>query len=145
MLAHDLRIEAAGAITGHLDFDFTHGIGEHGFRAGAVAGVAPVASDRIVLVIAQVIRELFFERGLHHGLGQRLEHPIGGVGERDPAGLGSAHQFPGGRQLLRCRRAGHQHIIVGIGCCCHSPMVSVIMDPSRQAHARRVGPLTPKF
>ena len=70
MLAHDLRIEAAGAITGHLDFDFTHGIGEHGFRAGAVAGVAAIAARRVVLRIAEMLIHLDLQPRLQDLLGE---------------------------------------------------------------------------
>ena len=68
-LADQLRLEAAGSVPRHLDFDRPD-VGQHGFRAGAVAGVATVAAGRVVLGVAEVIVHFAFDRGLHHCLRQ---------------------------------------------------------------------------
>jgi hypothetical protein len=71
-LRHQLRLEAALAVPGHLDLDLTRVRLEALLRA-AVARVAAVAALRRVLLIAQMLRELAFQRALEQPLRQVLE------------------------------------------------------------------------
>jgi hypothetical protein len=66
-LAHDVRLEAALHVPGHLDLDRPD-IGQHGLRPGAVAAVAAVLPRRIVLVVPEVIGDLALQGGLQHPL-----------------------------------------------------------------------------
>ena len=45
-------------------------------RPHPVAGVAAVAADRIVLVIAEMLRHLLLQRGLQHPFGQLVQQPV---------------------------------------------------------------------
>jgi hypothetical protein len=52
-LCHDLGLEVAVPVPRNLDLDRAD-VGEHGLRTVPVAGVAPVAPCRVVLVVAEV-------------------------------------------------------------------------------------------
>jgi hypothetical protein len=70
-LLDDLRFEGAVAVAGHC---YLHGsdVGEYGLASFAVAGVAAVLADRIMLVIAELVGDLALESGLQQPLGQLL-------------------------------------------------------------------------
>ena len=85
-LSHDHRLEAALPIPRHLNGDLT-GVGQDRLGAFPVAGVAPVPTDRIVLVIAQMISHLLLQGGFEHRLGERFQQPAR-TGQRDPLGAG---------------------------------------------------------
>ena len=95
---HDHRLEAAVAVPRYLDGDLTR-VGQHRFGAFPVAGVAPVSTDRIVLVVAEMLGHLLLQRGLEHGLGQCFQQPAW-TGQRDPLGAGLMDQLLSGGKLL---------------------------------------------
>jgi hypothetical protein len=73
-LAHDLRLEGALHIAGHLDLDRPD-VSQHGLRPGAIAAVPGVLPRRIVLVIAEVAGDLALQGGFQNPLGQLLQQP----------------------------------------------------------------------
>ena len=72
---HDLRGERCVGIPRHVDLDRAD-LGQHRLRPNPVAGVAAVPADRIVLVIAEMHRHLFLERGLQHPFGQLVQQSV---------------------------------------------------------------------
>jgi hypothetical protein len=68
---HDLRLEAAVAITRRFEVDFP-GITPYGFGCGAIAGVASAAAIRIVLGIAEVLFQFEFQESLERVLHQHF-------------------------------------------------------------------------
>jgi len=103
-LGHDHRLEAAVAIPRHFDRDLT-GVGQHRLGAFPVAGVAPVPTGRIMLVIAQMLSYLLLQGGLDHRLGQCFQQSAR-TGQRDPLGAGLPDQLLGRGQLLSRGRIG---------------------------------------
>jgi hypothetical protein len=101
-LGHDHRLEAAVAVPRHLDGDLTR-VGQDRFGAFPVAGVTPVPTGRIVLVIAKMLRHLLLQGGLQHRLGQCFQQPAR-TGQRDPLGARLPDQLLGRSQLLSRRR-----------------------------------------
>jgi len=73
-LAHDLRLETAITIAGHVN-RYRADLGQHRLTTGAVTTVATIAAGRIVLVVAQVVGDLTLQRRLQHPLGQLLQQP----------------------------------------------------------------------
>ncbi|BCL25110.1 hypothetical protein GCM10017668_69530 [Streptomyces tuirus] len=73
-LPDDLRLERARSVTRHLDLDRPD-VGQHGLGPAPVAGVAAAPAGRIVLLIAEVIGDLAFQRRLQDPLGQLLQQP----------------------------------------------------------------------
>ena len=73
-LLDDLRREAAVTVPGHGDVDRAD-VSQQGLGPQPVAGVAAVTAGRVVPVVAEVIVDLAFERGLHHQLRQLLQQP----------------------------------------------------------------------
>jgi len=100
---------------GHGDFH-RPGIGEHGLGAVATAGIAAVTAGRIILLIAQVIIQLAFQRALDHHFHQPPQQAAP-AGQRPPAGAGPigtpADQLLIGRRQLHpvpapaCRHVSH--------------------------------------
>jgi hypothetical protein len=56
-LGHDHRLEAAVAVPRYLHGDLTR-VGQHRFGAFPVAGVAPVPTERIMPVVAEMLSHL---------------------------------------------------------------------------------------
>jgi hypothetical protein len=108
-LLDDLRLEGAVPVAGHGYLHRSH-VGQHGLGAFAVAGVTAILARRIMLVIAEVIADLTFERGLQQPLGQLLQQPAL-TGQPQALGLSPAHQLVdqlvvhGLRRHSRCRLA----------------------------------------
>jgi hypothetical protein len=90
-LLDDLRFEGAFAVAGHDDLHRTD-VGEYGLASFAVAGVAAVLADRIVLVIAELVGDLALQGGLQQPLGQLLQQPAL-TGQLQTLGLRPAHQL----------------------------------------------------
>src|SRR5664280_2093337 len=63
-LAHDLRLERTLTVSGDGDLHLTAGVGDHRLRPVPVARVVQVPADRIRLVVAQMLAELFLQRRL---------------------------------------------------------------------------------
>jgi hypothetical protein len=97
-LRHNHRLEAALAIPGHRDGDLTR-VGQHRLGAFPVARVTAVPTNRIVLVIAQMLSQLLLQGGLDHRLGQRFQQPAR-TRQRHPLGAYLPDQLLGRRQLL---------------------------------------------
>jgi len=74
-LPHDLRGEARIGVSRHVDLDRAD-LSQHRLRANPVARVPTVPTHRIMLVIAQMLRHLLFERCLQHPLGQLVQQPV---------------------------------------------------------------------
>jgi hypothetical protein len=74
-LGHDLWLEGGVAVPRHVDPDRPdlsgHRLGPH-----TVAGVPATRTSGIVLVIAEVVDDLTFQRRLQHPLGQLLQQTI---------------------------------------------------------------------
>jgi len=109
-LTHDHRLEPAVAVPRHLDLHRTD-LGEHRLGSGAVAGVAVIALDRVVLGIAQVLAHLRLQGGLKHRLGQPRQQPTG-ADQLDPLGAGAVHELLNELLLInlsrqRLDRLGH--------------------------------------
>src|SRR5664279_257473 len=90
-LAHDLRLERTLTVSGDGDLHLTAGVGDHRLRPVPVARVPQVPADRIRLVVAQMLAELFLQGRLQNRLGQRLQQPTR-AGQRRPLILGLADQ-----------------------------------------------------
>src|SRR4029078_1494904 len=73
-LLDQLRIEAALAVTRHLD-GYRTCLRQDGFAALAVTGIAAVPAGRIMLAVAEVIFELAIERRFDHHLRQLRQQP----------------------------------------------------------------------
>ena len=73
-----------------------------------------VPTDRIVLVIAQMLRHLLLERGLQHLLGQPGQQPAR-AHQVDTLGAGLRNQLLGHALLIQ-RRLGQLLLLL---CCCH--------------------------
>jgi len=86
-LLDQLRFEGAVAVAGDVDVDLAAAVGQHRLGPLPVAGVGSVAALDGVLVVAEVISELFLDHGLRH----RLEQPVR-TGQRDPRGSGLTDQ-----------------------------------------------------
>jgi hypothetical protein len=74
-LAHDLRLEAAVPVPWHADLHRAE-VGDDGLGAGTVAAVARLASTALVLVVAEMVGDFAFQRGLQHQPGQPAEEPV---------------------------------------------------------------------
>jgi hypothetical protein len=61
--------KAGVAVARNLDLHRSD-LGQHRLDAGAVAGVAAIAPDRVMALIAQMLAHLRFQGGLKHRLGQ---------------------------------------------------------------------------
>ena len=90
------RLEAGIPVPRHGDFH-RPGIGEHGFLAVAVTGIAAVTAVRVILPVAEVIIELALQSALDHHLGQFAQQAAL-AGQLQPAGAGPLGQLP--QQLL---------------------------------------------
>ncbi len=90
-LLDDLRFEGAVTVARHR---YLHraDVGQHGLGAFAVAGVAAVLAGRVVLVIAEMVRDLAFQSGLQQPLGQLLQKPAF-TRQLQPLRLGPVHQL----------------------------------------------------
>ena len=73
-MATILGSKVASRSRGHVDLDRAD-LGQHGLRPVPVAGVAAVAAGRVVAVVAQVVGDLAFQRGLDQALGELGEQP----------------------------------------------------------------------
>jgi hypothetical protein len=73
-LGHDLRVEGAGPIPGHLQVHVP-GLGEQPLGRGPVARVAAAPTGRIASLIAQMVGQLLSQRPLQHRLGHLLQQP----------------------------------------------------------------------
>ena len=73
-LTDQLRLETASPVPRDTELHRTD-VGEHGLGAVAVAVV--VRADPLMRLVAQVLGHLLVQSGLDHGLGQRLEQPVG--------------------------------------------------------------------
>jgi hypothetical protein len=100
-LAHDLRLEAAVAVAGHLDLHRAD-LGQHRLGPAPVAGVATISARRVVLAVAEVSVQLTFQRCLQHQLRQ-LRQQAALAGHAQPLGTGPGHQP--GHELLIYHRA----------------------------------------
>jgi len=74
-LGHDLRLEAAVAITRHLDLDRPV-LGQHRLGGGPVAVVARPPAGGIALLVAEMVRQLGAQRTLEQRLLELLEKAI---------------------------------------------------------------------
>ena len=86
------RLEAGLPVSRHADFHLT-GLGEHGLRPVAIAGIAAIMARRTMLAVAEMV----IQRALHHHLGQLVEQPAR-AGLLQPAGAGPLGKLP--QQLL---------------------------------------------
>lgn len=75
-LPDDHRLERPVAVPGHVDLHIAERVGQQRLRPFPVPGVAPVATSRLVLVVAEALGHLLIQRGLDHRLGQRLEQTM---------------------------------------------------------------------
>lgn len=89
-LAHQLGVEAAVAVAGHVELDRAD-LGDHRLGAGPVAGVPSVAPGRVVAGVAEMLVHLRFQAGLEDLLGQIVEQPAR-AHELDPLCPGLFHQ-----------------------------------------------------
>ncbi len=105
-LLHDLRLERARHIPGHLHLDRAN-VGQHGLRPGPVAAVAAVPALGIVLLVAEVIGDLALQGRLQHPLGQHLQQPAL-PGQLQPLGPGPVHEHRN-QLLVRRGRDGLRH------------------------------------
>jgi hypothetical protein len=90
-LADDRRIEGAVPVPGHIDLHRPD-LGQHRLGPGAVAGVVPVAPDRVVLVVAEAPGDLLLQGRLEHSLGQPGQESAG-ADQIDPFEHGLIHQL----------------------------------------------------
>ena len=74
VLRHNLRLEAPVAVPWRLQRDFAE-LTFHRFRAGPIARVPTVVSSRIVLLVAQVVRQFRVHGSLDQRLGELLQQP----------------------------------------------------------------------
>jgi hypothetical protein len=124
-LLDDLRLDGAVAVAGHCNLHRSD-IGQHGLGAFAVAQVAAVPARGIVLVIAEVIRDLALKSGLQQPLGQLLQQSAL-TGQLQALGLGTAYQLvdqpvvhglrPHSRRRLGSLLLGH--VLTGHRCTFH--------------------------
>jgi hypothetical protein len=97
-------------VAGYLDVhwpDLGHRLG-----TSAVAGVAPIAAHRVVLVISQGAGSSRFQRGSSTDLVSRVSRPPEATSSI-PAGTGLLHQFLGELQLIILSR--HRLVTVTTG------------------------------
>ena len=104
-LLHDHWVERGFTVTRHVDLHVAAGIGQHRLGPLPVPGVAPVAANRFVLVVAEMLAHLLIERGLDHRLRQRLQQPVR-PGQRDPTVTSLPDQLAGRLQFLSRRLCG---------------------------------------
>ncbi len=90
---HDLRLERAVPVAGHLDLHRAD-IGEHGLGPVPVAGVPAVAADRVVLGIAQVGVHLTVQGRFQHALGHPAQQPAR-TGQPQPFRTGLLSELAG--------------------------------------------------
>ena len=74
-LLHDLRIERRAGVPRHVDLHRPD-LGQHGLRAGAVAGVPAPAPGHVVLFVSEVFVHFRFQRGLQDVLRQPVQQPV---------------------------------------------------------------------
>ena len=110
VLGHDLRLEAALPVARHLDRHLAEVTLQH-LAALAVAGVALGVADRVVLLMAQVLGHLGFQRPLHQQFGQLLEQAV--LADQVFGLLVVGHQA--GQQFLRYFVLAGCHRVSGSG------------------------------
>jgi NAD(P)-dependent dehydrogenase (short-subunit alcohol dehydrogenase family) len=88
-LLHDHRLETAVPVAGHIDLHRPD-LGEHCLRSGSVTGIGPIATGRVVPVIARVFGQFGLQRGLEHLLGPSREQTTR-TGQINPLGPGTVH------------------------------------------------------
>jgi len=71
-LGHDLRLETAVPVAGHVDLHRTD-LGQHRLGAVAVAGIPTVAAGGVVALVAEVIGDLTLQRRLNQPFRQLTE------------------------------------------------------------------------
>lgn len=91
-LPDDLGLERAVAVAGHVDLDRAD-LGHHRLGPDPVAGVPPVAADRVVGLVTEMIAHLDLERRLDDLLGQAAQQTPR-AHQRDPFRPGPVHQLP---------------------------------------------------
>ncbi|GLW57290.1 hypothetical protein Kpho01_53010 [Kitasatospora phosalacinea] len=91
-LAEQLRLEGALAVAGDVDPNRAD-LGQHGLRANAVARVPATGPGRVVLLVAETVRQLAFGGGLQELLRELLEQ-ASGAGELQPARADPVDQLP---------------------------------------------------
>jgi hypothetical protein len=72
-LAHDLWLERADPVAGHVDLHLPGALGKHRLGPGAVAHVPGLRVGLAVLLRTQALGQLLIQRRLHHRLGQLLQ------------------------------------------------------------------------
>ena len=68
-LLDDHRLERAGPVPGDRDRHLSGGVGQHRLGSGAVADVAVLRGGYLVLLVAEVLGQLLFQRCLQDGGG----------------------------------------------------------------------------
>ena len=94
--AHDHRSERAVPVTGHIDADWAD-IGDHRFRSHPVTRIFAVPADRVVGVIAKMLRHLGLESGLQN-LFRETTKQTARTNQIHPLRPGPVHELP--RELL---------------------------------------------
>lgn len=99
MLTHDYRVERTITIPRNLNGDRTDSVSEHRFRTGPVTRITPVTAKHVMLVVAEMISDLFVSRCLKDTFCQRSPQP--GRTHRRTLLASLPHQIPRQLKLLR--------------------------------------------
>jgi hypothetical protein len=74
-LLDDLRIERRAGVPWHVDL-YRPDLGQHGLRAGTVAGVPAPSRGHVVLFVAEVLVHFRFQSSFQDVLGEPVQKPV---------------------------------------------------------------------